>query len=865
MIERAAMRILSRHPEIARASIYTAVVCGDLEQFESLAQDLVFACESGHPSAIERLNQHYRRRLTWDQLRTEVRERLNALDKSEKPAATSLSPHSTAHRVRRRLLRIGAISRARRRRSSLRRLSTERHRSGYSGACSAACPHISQLVDIRRARLAHCAVDWKNMPRIPGWLLLVLLMRPLASWGAGVAVRFDPANPTIGPFPTDFLTVPDPAQKTSLRVNLPLPDCGAQPSACAEVIALNELDGFALQPRIRIQFSGAIDPATLKSGIQVVWLDNLTTEEKGLGAAGKLTAVNQVIYDPAAQTAYAQPDDFFDQHRRYALLVTDAVKDTLGDPVQADPAFRACTQQPDSAYCTALQSALSDLATRVAPRTIVAASIFTTMSATSWLEKARDTLAQSGPIQITRVGGQSVKASGIASVNWHAQVKANPAGFEDFPVTIPAAVFAGVDRIVFNSYKSPRFLNERQLIPNTPTGADLKLPVASDEVQVHTFVPSSAMPANGYPVIIFGHGFAESGFQSPTLVASAFAKAGFAVLAIHAVGHGYGPQSVFQLIGADGKTVDLPGGGRGVDLDGDGRILDYEGCVVSAPAPSALRDCLRQTVVDLMQLARGIRGGALLEDASGVRLDPSRIYYTGFSLGAIYGTMLQAVDPNIQVAALSSGGGSIADITRWTGSAYLRDIVRGIVGTRTPSLLNAGADFNDNYVLRNQPAKVNGVDGAIELQNLFATIDWLQAGGDPLSYAPHLKLSPLANLSAKKTLFLIAEGDRTVPNPQNSALIRAAGALDTTSVFRNDLVAPLAQLLGQPLPADPHAFLVNISSISTGLVADAAQTMVAGFLDSNGAVIPDVNAQARQLLRLEVFETPKDYLETLNW
>src|SRR6478736_3589523 len=222
------------------------------------------------------------------------------------------------------------------------------------------------------------------MPDNKRWLALLLLAQPLASWGAGVRVGFDPSNPDIGPFPSNFLTVADPAQKTAMRVNLPMPDCDAQPSACVEIAALNELDGFALQPRIRVTFSGAIDPGTLQGGIVLVWLDNLTSEEKGLADPGKVTAINQIIYDPATQTAYAKPDDFFDQHRRYALVVTDAVKDAIGDPVEPDPAFLACAQQPDTDYCTALQGALDDLTARVAPGSIVAASIFTTMSATSW-------------------------------------------------------------------------------------------------------------------------------------------------------------------------------------------------------------------------------------------------------------------------------------------------------------------------------------------------------------------------------------------------------------------------------------------------------------------------------------------------
>ena len=191
-----------------------------------------------------------------------------------------------------------------------------------------------------------------------------------------------------------------------------------------------------------------------------------------------------------------------------------------------------------------------------------------------------------------------------------------------------------------------------------------------------------------------------------------------------------------------------------------------------------------------------------------------------------------------------------------------------------PSLLNAGKDFNDNFVLRDQPAKVNNVDGAIDIQDFFTVLDWLQASGDPLSYAPHLKVSPLPNVPAKKVLFQFPFGDRTVPNPEESALIRAAGMLDSTTVFRNDTATTLAQPLGQTLPADPHAFLVNLSAPVPGAIATAAQQEFAQYLAADGARIPDanalLNALIRQLLPMPitvngVFQTPTSYLETLNF
>ena len=67
-------------------------------------------------------------------------------------------------------------------------------------------------------------------------------------------------------------------------------------------------------------------------------------------------------------------------------------------------------------------------------------------------------------------------------------------------------------------------------------------------------------------------------------------------------------------------------GGRGIDRNGDGRIEDREGCIVFDPAPAGIRDCLRQTVVDLMQLVRLIRSGLDMDGTGGSPLDAGRIY-----------------------------------------------------------------------------------------------------------------------------------------------------------------------------------------------------------------------------------------------
>src|SRR5688500_20339382 len=70
---------------------------------------------------------------------------------------------------------------------------------------------------------------------------------------------FDLDTPDGGPFPSDRFTVADTSQLTNRRINLPLPDASTRPSDYADVSVINTLDGFNLQPRLSISFSGPID------------------------------------------------------------------------------------------------------------------------------------------------------------------------------------------------------------------------------------------------------------------------------------------------------------------------------------------------------------------------------------------------------------------------------------------------------------------------------------------------------------------------------------------------------------------------------------------------------------------------------
>jgi pimeloyl-ACP methyl ester carboxylesterase len=678
------------------------------------------------------------------------------------------------------------------------------------------------------------------------FLFLIPVLGPAAT-----TVLFDPATPATGPFPTDFLTIPDPVQRTGLRLNLPVPDCAVEYTACQENALLDQTDGFSLRARIQVRFSGPVNPATLKEGISLAAADG-----------GKPVGLNQFIWDPATNTAYAKADPVLEQGKRYVLIVTDQVRDTTGAAVIADPAFQTCTQAADG-YCAALGKAIAPVLIGVispnpppvattAPR-IVAASFFTTMSATAWLERARDILRFVPPMVRFADPQSAFKIADMAGLSLHFQTGANPARFSDVSLPVDATLLAGIDRIVIGSFRSPRFQEDDQTIRPYPSLPDLSIPDFTNEIGFNVLVPSAPKPAGGYPVVIFGHGFGDSRFGGPTAIAPALARAGFAVIAINAVGHGFGPLSTVMFTDRAGKSVTLPALGRSIDLNNDGTIEANEGCALITPAPYGLRDCFRQTVVDLMQLARVIRLGLDLDGDGAPDLDGGRMYYGGQSLGAMYGSMFTALEPAIRAALLNVGGATSVEIARWS-PAY-KSLVTDMLRQRLPSLLNKGDSYDEDYVQPDQPVKTTTVSGAIAIQNSLELAEWLGMPGDPISFASRLG-------GARPVLFQFARADRTMPNPASTLLIRAAGLQSSTWIYRHDQ----ARQKAPDLPLDPHPFLVLFVSLNgstiqlpgaAGLAISLdAQTQAASFFNADGRSIADPNLLSRLLLGISAFEVP---------
>jgi hypothetical protein len=155
-------------------------------------------------------------------------------------------------------------------------------------------------------------------------------------------------------------------------------------------------------------------------------------------------------------------------------------------------------------------------------------------------------------------------------------------------------------------------------------------------------------------------------------------------------------------------------------------------------------------------------------------LDASRMYYVGFSLGSSYGTLVLAVDPDIHAGVLNGDGGPSIDQLRL--SPVNRPTLLAGLATWVPSLLNVGGvQFNENLPLRDQPPVRNEVPGAMALQEVLDWLAWVQQAGNPVAYGPYLRHQPLEGVPAKSVVLQLAKGDQQVPNPTETALLRAGG------------------------------------------------------------------------------------------
>jgi hypothetical protein len=683
---------------------------------------------------------------------------------------------------------------------------------------------------------------------------------------------FNLNSPETGPFPSDWFTVPDAKHNTGRRISLPMPDCAERQSDCEDLDVINTLDGFHVDPRLSIPFDGPIDVTTVTSAsILLIRLDDSRCDrddncDNDEHSGHRTVGINQVVWDPATDTLHVQSNELLDQQARYALVVTRGVRDELGQPVEATEAFRRFRQHVRRDYKRALLDAV-----RVARRVgvpedeIVTASVFTTQSVTSVLERMRDQIKAARPDPADfRLGPEGTRTvfplETVSSITSDQQTGDDPPVFTHITVnsSLLRIIPGAVSTVAFGKYTSPDYeVHPGEFIPPIGTRTGTPAVQGANEVYFNLVLPSGPRPDDGWPVAIFGHGNGQDKNLSVN-VATVLASQGIATIAINAVGAGFGALGTLTVTQTGGASVTFSAGGRGIDQDGDHLIDGNEGFRTTPPRTILFfTDGIRQTVADLMQLVRVIEVGIDVDGDGIPDLNPSRIYYFGHSLGSNYGTVFLGIEPAVFVGVLTSFGAPIIESRRLAG----RPVLGEMLASRVPALVNAPGitnlagvpvglpQFNENFPLRDgislrallsdgtsQDMKspvINTVPGALAIQQVVENTKWVGRAGDSVAYAPYLRKNPLVGVPAKSVICQFGKGDLSAPNPIATALVRAGDLADRTLFYRHDV----AYAENPALPKNPHSFMIGIGNAAFRPISLAVQGQIASFFATDGRLI----------------------------
>lgn len=335
-------------------------------------------------------------------------------------------------------------------------------------------------------------------------------------------------------------------------------------------------------------------------------------------------------------------------------------------------------------------------------------------------------------------------------------------------------------------------------------------------------IPSGQMPTGGWPVIVYGHGLTASKETALTFAGRATA-AGFAVVAIDFVAHGSRAVRISKdpALGCTGRCVDAstissqnPAGDfyspaklcesasdcpNAGDSCGKASVLTgaaaNEGAAPTATTAgqcydpflstdlAKTRDGLRQSVLDLQRVILAVKtcapGAPTSANCGAFTADPSKIFYTGVSMGGILGSIASAESPNVKAAMLSVPGAGWVDLLENTDTVAFRcPLVNGLIdggilmGTKWTGANSDALCLQDKSAWQGQPGYAT----------FAATARWIIDPADPANFA--------SKLATKRFMIQEVIGDTVVPNIATDRLAALSGV--ASKVATADSGTPVA-------------------------------------------------------------------------
>jgi len=421
------------------------------------------------------------------------------------------------------------------------------------------------------------------------------------------SVLYDPGSDGFfdTPFPSDLRT--DATGSPDLSG---FPNSRAIVADGIELLA-GERPGFSPLTSVYFRFTGPLDesalpaPADVDEASSPIVLIDVDPDSPELGrrfpAHVSFHAASTRFF--SANTLTVRPVPGIDLHpgRTYAVAILDGLLASDGSAVTPNDAFDALKGGADAHYAT-LFDALEGQG--ISRDDVLVAAMFTTSDPATELDTARAWIhAQDLPMVVdwARAGQTPRVASYTAAFETYELMSGEPP-YMQFGDTV----------IRFDDAGEPEVVNRRR-------------------VEIGISVPVGDAPAEGIPIVLYGHGTGGDEGSHLRGEGPGLADVGWAAIGFEAALHGQRFEDGFMV----------------------------ENLLTSNPV--AAREVVRQTVIDMLLMFRMLAEGAFTIPAeitgdAAIAFDTSRVAYMGHSQGAQEGAVLLGVEPTLQAAFLSAGG-----------------------------------------------------------------------------------------------------------------------------------------------------------------------------------------------------------------
>jgi hypothetical protein len=541
--------------------------------------------------------------------------------------------------------------------------------------------------------------------------------------------------PTSGvlPYPTDLYF----AGSTDGTVNGPITPF--LPNAAT----INALDGFSTVASSTVRFSAPISAASISPATVIVFevaIDNATKATVGfrrpLVYGTDYTARVATTLDSGGATLEIVPlkpltPSTGATNVGYLVILTAGLQDTSGN---------AAT--PDRDYLTVRTAAIEDLTGGVFPPTCATVTN-ATLNGVCRLTYAHLAIASAAGIPLTAiVQTYSFSTQSTADTIGYATALAQPTpifavdtNFDLATLGIPGAadIYAGFLEIPYYLDPAAPLTGRWEAAPGGPGVPSTNLtrfnpvPIAKATLDIPLFVtvPNTiAKPGAGWPVVIFQHGLTGNRAQAAA-IAGAYAGQGFVVAAIDIPLHGItnDPADPFGplYMGTSERTLNIDLINNATGASGPDGLDDPSGTyIINLTSLLTSRDNLRQAAIDIVQLATSLPGLDLDGDTV-ADIDPTRIHFSGLSLGGIVGTVANAMPISTVSAYLNVPGGGVANLLRESQTLGPR-IQAGLVAAGlTPGTTLYEQFFRDAQTAVDAGDPINFIAAAVALRPVVIT------------------------------------------------------------------------------------------------------------------------------------------------